>query len=115
MYAYRLCVSTYSKSCDNIRLFSLLQTYTHICIVIVLCTLQFKDPLKAAESLIGLLNGDEIISTFQSFGDSSVSIGVSIFSRIYLILFVFIFIYVVLSLFIGIFDHAYDSLSVSSV
>ena len=75
--------------------------------------LQFRNPLRAAENLIGLLNGDEIINTFQSFRNDSVSIGVSIFSRIYLILFVFIFIYVILSLFIGIFDHAYDSLSVS--
>ena len=75
--------------------------------------LQFSDPLKTTENLIGLLNGDEIIDTFQSFSNDSVAPGVSIFSKIYLILFVFIFIYIVLSLFIGIFDHAYDSLSVS--
>ena len=69
--------------------------------------------MKAVESLIGLLNGDEIIHTFQSFSNDSVAIGVEIFSKIYLILFIFIFIYVIVSLFIGIFDHAYDSLSVS--
>lgn len=75
--------------------------------------LQFRNPIKAGENLIGLFNGDEIIDTFKSFSNDSVSPGVSIFSKIYLILFMFIFIYVVLSLFIGIFDHAYDSLSVS--
>ena len=40
---------------------------------------------------------------------------VEVFSKIYLAVFIFIFIYVVLSLFIGIFSHAYESLSVSVV
>ena len=49
----------------------------------------------------------------MSLDDPFVSIGVSVFNKIYLVLFIFIFIYIVLSLFIGIFNQAYDSLSVS--
>ena len=80
-----------------------------------LLLIQFKNPLTTAENLLSFLNGEgiDIAFTKVSWDDPLISVAVAIFNKIYLLLFIFIFIYVVLSLFIGIFDHAYDSLSVS--
>ena len=77
--------------------------------------IQFQDPLTTAENLLSFLNGEGIDIAFAtvSWDDPFVSVPVSIFNKIYLFLFIFIFIYIVLSLFIGIFNQAYDSLSVS--
>ncbi|XP_065903014.1 mucolipin-3-like [Dysidea avara] len=74
---------------------------------------QFKNPLTTAENLLSFLNGEGIDVAFAkvSWDDPFVSVAVAIFNKIYLLLFTFVFIYIVLSLFIGIFDHAYDSLS----
>jgi len=71
--------------------------------------------MTTAENLLSFFNGDGIDVAFAtvSWDDPFVSVGVSVFNKIYLVLFIFIFIYIVLSLFVGIFDHAYDSLSVS--
>jgi len=67
-----------------------------------------------AESLFCILNGDDLYSTFEGIEVRFIlSNTVRIFSKFYLCLFIFLFIYVVLSLFIGIFNHAYESLSVS--
>ena len=52
--------------------------------------------------------------TFEEFDSTFLSSTTEVFSKLYLALFIFIFIYIVLSLFIGIFSHAYESLSVSN-
>jgi len=65
------------------------------------------------ESLYCILNGDELYTTFEEAHLNSQSVTVRLFSDLYLILFIFIFVFAVLSLFIGIFEHAYESLSVS--
>ena len=65
------------------------------------------------ESLYTILNGDDLYITFQDAHFSSQSYAVNLFSELYLVLFIFIFVYIVLSLFIGIFNQAYESLSVS--
>ena len=65
------------------------------------------------ESLYTILNGDDLYTTFQYAHFSSQSYAVNLFSELYLVLFIFIFVYIVLSLFIGIFNQAYESLSVS--
>ena len=69
----------------------------------------------ASETLIGIIYGNGLVDAFDSTSSSTVarSMMLSIFGKIYLILFLFVFIYIVLSLFIGIFDQAYQSLSVS--
>lgn len=71
--------------------------------------------MTSAETLIGIFNGDGLIDAFSAkLSDNVVhTTAVLIFNKIYIFLVVFIFIYIVLSLFIGIFHHAYDSLSVS--
>lgn len=66
------------------------------------------------ESLYCMLNGDDLYTTFKEAHLSTQSIAIKLFSELYLVLFIFIFIYIVLSMFIGIFDQAYGSLSVSS-
>ena len=65
------------------------------------------------ESLYTILNGDDLYVTFQDAHFSSQSYAVNLFSELYLVLFIFIFVYIMLSLFIGIFNQAYESLSVS--
>ena len=60
-----------------------------------------------------MLNGDDLYTTFEEAQLSAQSIVIKVFSELYLVLFIFIFIYIVLSMFIGIFDQAYASLSVS--
>ena len=76
--------------------------------------MQFEDIILSVESLYCILNGDDLYATFEEAHLSTQSVFVKIFSEVYLALFIFIFIYVILSIIIGIFDHAYDSLSVSS-
>ena len=76
--------------------------------------MQFEDFPLSAESLYCILNGDDLYTTFEEANLSTQSAPVKIFSAVYLVLFIFIFIYIILSIIIGIFDHAYDSLSVSS-
>ena len=66
------------------------------------------------ESLYCMLNGDDLYTTFEEAQLSAMSPPVKLFSEFYLVLFIFVFIYIVLSMFIGIFDQAYGSLSVSS-
>ena len=92
-------------------------TGTSQCIDLTHFYQQFNNPLTTSENLISFLSGEGIGIAFStvSWDDPSVSIAVSIFNKIYLFLFIFIFIYILLSLFIGIFDHAYDSLSVSEL
>ena len=79
---------------------------------IYLSLLQFEGPLVTAVSLYCILNGDDLYETFNKMDTQSTA--VKIFSQVYLCIFMFLFIYIVLSLFIGIFNHAYESLSVSS-
>ena len=66
------------------------------------------------ESLYCILNGDDLYTTFELAHVNTQSYGIKIFSELYLVLFVFVFIYAVLSLFIGIYNHTYESLSVST-
>ena len=73
--------------------------------------LQFEGPLVTAVSLYCILNGDDLFETFNKIDTQSVV--VDLFSKVYLCIFMFLFIYIILSLFIGIFNHAYESLSVS--
>jgi len=89
--------------------------YMHVHIYVHIL-LQFNGFLTTAESLFCILNGDDLYSTFEGT-DARFTLADSIrlFSKFYLCLFIFLFIYVVLSLFIGIFNHAYESLSVSSL
>ena len=75
--------------------------------------LQFEGPLVTAVSLYCILNGDDLYETFNKIDTQSVA--VNLFSKVYLCTFMFLFIYIILSLFIGIFNHAYESLSVSTV
>ena len=79
----------------------------------IVYTLQFDDFALSLESLFCILVGDDLFTTFELAHTNSQSRAVKIFSEVYLVLFIFIFIYAVLSLFIGIFNHAYESLSVS--
>jgi len=67
--------------------------------------------METAVSLFCILNGDDLYDTFT--GVEVPSNSVQMFCRIYLFIFMIMFIYIVLSLFIGIFNHAYESLSVS--
>ena len=76
--------------------------------------MQFEDFSLSMESLFCILIGDDLFTTFEMAHTNSQSYAVKFFSEFYLILFIFIFIYAVLSLFIGIFNHAYESLSVNS-
>ena len=78
--------------------------------IIIMCLLQFEGPLVTAVSLYCILNGDDLYETFNTMDTQSDA--VKIFSQVYLCIFMFLFIYIVLSLFIGIFNHAYESLSV---
>ena len=61
-----------------------------------------------------MLNGDDLYATFEDAHFNSQSYPIRLFSELYLVSFIFIFIYIVLSLFIGIFNQAYESVSVSS-
>ncbi|XP_065902091.1 mucolipin-3-like isoform X2 [Dysidea avara] len=73
---------------------------------------KFNGFLVTAESLFCILNGDDLYGTFEGIEVRFIlSNTVRIFSKFYLCVFIFLFIYVVLSLFIGIFNHAYESLS----
>ena len=65
------------------------------------------------ETLYCMLNGDDLYTTFEEAKSNAQSLPVKLFSGIYLVVFIFAFIYIVLSMFIGIFDQAYASLSVS--
>ena len=76
--------------------------------------MQFENIVLSLDSLYCILNGDDLYTTFEEAHLSTQSIAVKIFSQVYLISFIFIFIYIILSVIIGIFGHAYDSLSVSS-
>ena len=68
------------------------------------------------ESLFCILNGDDLYATFEGIEvHFTLTTTVRLFSKIYFSLFIFLFIYIVLSLFIGIFNHAYESLSVSFI
>ena len=76
--------------------------------------LQFKGFFVTVESLFCILNGDDLYGTFEGIkAHFTLTTTVRLFSKVYLALFIFLFIYIVLSLFIGIFNHAYESLSVS--
>ena len=77
--------------------------------------MQFGDIPLSMESLYCMLNGDDLYTTFEEAHLSAESLPVKLFSEFYLVLFIFIFIYIVLSMFIGIFDQAYASLSVSRI
>ena len=66
------------------------------------------------ESLYCMLNGDDLYTTFKEAHLSAESVPIKLFSELYLVLFIFVFIFIVLSMFIGIFDQAYASLSVST-
>ncbi|XP_065902052.1 mucolipin-3-like [Dysidea avara] len=70
---------------------------------------KFGGPTETAVSLFCILNGDDLYKTFTGLEVPSNSI--QLFSKLYLSAFMFLFIYIVLSLFIGIFNHAYESLS----
>ena len=75
--------------------------------------MQFEDFSLSMESLFCILCGDDLYTTFELVYTNTDSRAIRFFSNLYLISFIFIFIYAVLSLFIGIFNHAYDTLSVS--
>ncbi|XP_065902044.1 mucolipin-3-like isoform X2 [Dysidea avara] len=70
---------------------------------------KFGGPMETAVSLFCILNGDDLYETFT--GVEVPSNSVQMFCKLYLFVFMFMFIYIVLSLFIGIFNHAYESLS----
>ena len=79
--------------------------------LIILCSLkifhyQWKAYIVCSMEMI-------FTTTFEEAHLSAESVPVKLFSEFYLVLFIFIFIYIVLSMFIGIFDQAYASLSVS--
>ena len=77
---------------------------------------QFRGFFVTVESLFCILNGDDLYDTFEGIEVRfTLANIVRLFSKAYLALFIFLFIYIVLSLFIGIFNHAYESLSVSFV
>lgn len=78
---------------------------------VLLFLYQFDGPTKTAVSLFCILNGDDLYNTFTGVEVPSNSI--QLFSKLFLCAFMILFIYIVLSLFIGIFNHAYESLSVS--
>ena len=65
------------------------------------------------ERLYCMLNGDGIYSTFEEAQLNAQSLPVKVFSELYLVFFIFVFVYIVLSMFVGIFDHAHATLSVS--
>ena len=76
--------------------------------------MQFEDFPLSMESLYCILNGDDLYTTFELAHLNTQSNAIKFFSELYLVLFVFVFIYTVLSLFIGIYNHTYEFLSVST-
>ena len=78
--------------------------------------LQFNGFFVTVESLFCILNGDDLYETFEGIEVRfTLANAIQLFSKFYLCIFIFLFIYIILSLFIGIFNHAYESLSVSVV
>ena len=79
-----------------------------------MCLLQFNGFFVTVESLFCILNGDDLYETFKGIEVRfTLANVIQLFSKFYLCTFIFLFIYIILSLFIGIFNHAYESLSVS--
>ena len=95
---------------------SIVQLYAYLHVYVHMYTTDyfvfyFEGPLVTAMSLYCIINGDDLYETCNKI-DTPLPI-LKIFSQVYLCIFMFLFIYIVLSLFIGIFNHAYESLSVS--
>ena len=79
-----------------------------------MCLLQFNGFFVTVESLFCILNGDDLYKTFEGIEVRfTLANVIQLFSKFYLCTFIFLFIYIILSLFIGIFNQAYESLSVS--
>lgn len=73
--------------------------------------MQFVDLAVTSESLFSLINGDDMFDTFMEISHSS--LGIRIFSKIYLYTFVSLFIFIVLSVFITLISNTYDMVNVS--